>query len=446
MTLCCAPMDFEAERLQCVGAGRAAGAARLMNFLRRSYAVLRAAWQRSPMAGAAQDINPTLLSESGRRAECLPAFRTVLDRAARPPRSRARGRLLVVVAGFVAAAATAADAAPAQSRLQSPSRSDIARAGSIADSTLTPAGSAELGRSGWWGGVYTTPSGETVNVYASDRYPQELAVGQQWADFLATLVHGSELATITAYVAPLDEVQRVCGARALACYSPRQSRLITPGEDPYPDTSAEAIVTHEYGHHVANNRTNPPWDAVDTGPKRWSSYLQVCSKARSGAFFPGDETRPNYALNPGEGWAEAYRLLNERKAGLPESLWEIVSRAFYPDDDALARIEQDVLSPWSGATADSRRGSFTRTTRSNRSYTVATPLDGTLAVKLSGSRATRLTLELFSGSTRIGRAVKATGRPTASTRLTVCGLRRVGIRVTSTAKSAGEFALAISKP
>ncbi|MDQ5820315.1 MAG: hypothetical protein M3540_02630, partial [Actinomycetota bacterium] len=330
-------------------------------------------------------------------------------------------------------------------RLQSPSKSEIARAGTIADATLTPAGSARIDRSGWWGGVYTTPSGEIVQVYASDTYPQDPSVGQHWADFLATLVHGSELATVKAYVAPLSEVQRICGSQALACYSPRDLQLVAPGEDPYPDTSSEAVVTHEYGHHVANNRRNPPWNAVSWGPKHWSSYLQVCSKTNTGVFVPGARTRPNYALNPGEGWAEAYRVLNERKAGLTESLWEIVARAFYPDDTALARIEQDVLSPWLGATAESRRGSFTRTTRA-RSYTVATPLDGTLAVRLRGPRAARLTLDLFSGSTRIGRAVKPAGALTTSATITVCGQRSVGIRLTRAAKSVGAFALAISKP
>lgn len=396
------------------------------------------------MAGSGQDINPTLLSDPGWRADCLPAFRVLLDRAARPSGSRALGRLLVVAAAALAAAATAAEATPATIRLQSPHRSEIARAGTITDSTLTPAGAARVARSASWGGVYTTPSGELVKVYASNTYPQDPAVGQRWADFFAGLVHGTELATITAYLAPLNEVQSLCGSQALACYSPRDSLLVAPGDDPYADTSAEAIVTHEYGHHVANNRLNPPWQAEDYGAKRWASYMQVCANTKQGAYFPGSETLPNYRVNPGEGWAEAYRVLNQRKAGLVESPWEIVVRAFYPDDTALGQLEQDVVAPWTAPTAESRSGSVTRKTRV-RSYTVATPLDGTLRISLRGARAARLALDLFSGTTRIGHAVKAANATATTTSLTVCGQRSVGIRVARTT-GAGTFALTISKP
>jgi hypothetical protein len=398
------------------------------------------------MAGAEQDINPTLLPETGRRAECLPAFRTVLDRAARPFRTRALGRLIVVAAGALAAAATAADASGASGRLDRPSRSEIARAGTIADSTLTPAGQARLARSSWWGGVYTAATGEQVSVYASSTYPQDAAVGQRWADFLASLVHGKELPTIKAFLAPLNEVQGLCGPQALACYNPGDSTLVAPGEDPYFDTSAEAVVTHEYGHHIANNRNNAPWRAEDWGAKRWASYLQVCRNTKQSVFFPGVESRPNYAFNPGEGWAEAYRVLNQRKTGVAETPWDIVSRRFYPDDAALARLEQDVTTPWLGPTTERRNGSFTRTIRT-RSYTVATLLDGTLGIHLRGPRAARLTLDVFSGSTRIGHAVKAAGSTSTSTALTICGQRSVGVSLTRAAGTGvGAFGLTVAKP
>lgn len=396
------------------------------------------------MAGSGQDINPTLLSVTGRRAECLPAFRVLLNRAARPSWSRALGRLLVVAAAALAAAATAAEATPATSRLQSPSRSEIGRAGAITDAKLTPAGVARIARSAAWGGVYTTPSGESVKIFASNAYLQDSALGQRWADFLASLVHGSELATITAYLAPLNEVQALCGPQALACYSPRDLQLVASGEDPSAATSAEAVVTHEYGHHVANSRLNPPWRAGDWGAKRWATYVQVCSKTKQGVYFPGSETLPTYRVNPGEGWAEAYRVLNQRRTGGEESPWEIVTRAFYPDDTALSRVQQDVLTPWAAPTAETRTGSVTRKTPV-RSYTVATPLDGTLRINLRGPRAARLTLDLFSGKTRIGHAVKAANATATSASVAVCGQRSVGIRLARTS-GAGTFALAISKP
>ncbi len=46
------------------------------------------------------------------------------------------------------------------------------------------------------GGTYTTTTGEQVRIVVSDRYPVDEARNQRWADFLASLVHGSELATV----------------------------------------------------------------------------------------------------------------------------------------------------------------------------------------------------------------------------------------------------------
>lgn len=285
-----------------------------------------------------------------------------------------------------------------------------------------------------------------VNVLASNSYPQDPAIGQRWADFLASLVHGSEIRTITAYLAPLNEVQGFCGPQALACYNSRDKLLVTPGDDPYSDTSAEAVITHEFGHHVAASRSNAPWLAVDWGTKRWASYINVCRRARARELFPGSEELPNYRLNPGEGFAESYRVLNERKLGLPETAWEVVSRSLYPDTVALQRLEQDVLQPWTGNTAESRTGSFARSGRATRSYTVATPLDGTFRVSLRAPRGSRLALDLYSGATRIGHAAASTPTSTArSISLTVCGQRSIGIRLTRNA-GAGAFALAISKP
>jgi hypothetical protein len=50
------------------------------------------------------------------------------------------------------------------------------------------------------------------------------------------------------------------------------------------------------------------------GRKRWASAASVCSRVSRKQAYPGDEGT-NYSLNPGEAWAEVYRLLDERKAG-----------------------------------------------------------------------------------------------------------------------------------
>jgi hypothetical protein len=238
--------------------------------------------------------------------------------AGRSPSARA---LTLCAAAVVTAltAAAAAQAAPAP-RLKSPRLADIARAsGPIPDALISrPKTQAlALAPTGYWGGVYRASTGENVTVYASNAYPMDPAIGQRWADFLASLVHGPELSSVNVMLSTPDEIARICGQDALACYSDRGSQLFAPGEDPSSSLSAEAVITHEYGHHVAANRNNAPWDAIDWGPKRWDSSMQVCVAAKQGRLSPGAEDPVRYETNPGEGWAETYRLLNQRRLGLP---------------------------------------------------------------------------------------------------------------------------------
>ena len=295
-------------------------------------------------------------------------------------------------------APAAATGTPAQ--LESP---NVARIGNgpllIRDSKLSVRTARSIATGPSWGGFYTTPSGVSIQILVSVAYPEDDAIPQKWANFLDSLVHGKELADLTVYLAPIDEVQEFCGDQALACYSESQSMLVAPGEQVDDGVSAEAVVTHEYGHHIASNRSNAPWSAIDTGTKRWASYLQVCQKTDEGTLYPGAEDMRNYQLNPGEGFAEQYRVLNERRAGLPETPWDVVSQSLYPDDTSLALLEQDVLSPWPGATATTLRGSVSAKARS-RSFSVATTLDGTLRVTLHAPVKTRLALELYVAARR----------------------------------------------
>jgi hypothetical protein len=349
--------------------------------------------------------------------------------------------LCAAAAVAVLAAAAAAQSAPGR-RLDSPQLSEIAQtSGPIPDSELSPEGVRRLVPGDYWGGVYRTPSGESVTVYASIAYPQDPALGQKWADFLSTLVHGSELSAVTVFLAPGAQVGRVCGADALACFSPQDDVIVAPGEDPSSDISAEAVITHEYGHNVAAHRSNAPWSALDYGTKRWASYLQVCSRARQGELFPGAEEFPQYQLNPGEGFAEAYRVLNQRGAGLTETPWQVVSNSLYPDATALTLLQQDVTTPWQGATTTTRTGSLTRTTRV-RTFTVATPLDGTLRLSLRAPAGMRLALDVYSSSTRV---VHAAGTGTFSRTTTICGQRSLRLRV-SAVSGRGTFRLTVAKP
>jgi hypothetical protein len=353
-------------------------------------------------------------------------------------------RLVVLLPLALAACATAADAVPSSAReLSRPNPLELGSVFALATPGRTPTVS-RLGLRSFasWGGQYFTPAGETVTIQVSDTYAQDPARPQQWANFLGSLAHGSELSTLTFILAPLTEVQRYCGAAAYACYSPDQQTMVAPGENPDAFTSAEGVVAHEYGHHIATNRDNPPWVAVAYGTKRWASYEQVCKQTEAGEVFPGAEDR-RYPLNPGEGFAEAYRLLNERRLGLTESPWEIVSTLFFPDDAAFAAMEQDIASPWSANTVSTTRGRFTRRGTATRTSTLTTTLDGNVAVTLRAPATLRARLDLLSGTSRVATATVGGGAKVVRT--TTCGTRTLSARVTRV-RGAGQYALTFSRP
>jgi hypothetical protein len=363
------------------------------------------------------------------------------------PRPISPPRCLFILTAALLVALAAAGSAAARTdreppRLDSPSLREIARGPAyIADTTIAAAPS----RAAYWGGPTLASTGETVTIYVSDSYPQDPATATRWADFLAGLVHGSELSKLTAYLAPLTQVQSICGTDALACYSPGSESLVAPGDDPSSDTSAEAVVTHEYGHHVAANRSNVPWVAEDYGTKRWATYEKVCASTRAGRLFPGAETEPQYRLNPGEAFAETYRVLNERLAGRPETPWNVVSSTLYPDSTALAALQQDVTSPWTAPTTISASGALSARVRS-RSTSVATPLDGTVRVTLRAPARSRFSLALVAPSgSRLAAATTTASVRTRTITTTVCGSRSVSARV-SRISGSGTYRLTIARP
>ena len=301
------------------------------------------------------------------------------------------------------------------------------------DTILGPASSRSLQSAtldGAWGGPVTATDGEVVAVYFSQAYPEDAARQLQWADFLTSLVHGSELQNVTVLFTPLRQLQRTCGFQALACYSPSQRTITVPGDELPDGPTLQSLLTHEYGHHVAASRVNLPWDANDWGTKRWATAAGVCKQAASGLLFPGDEGR-NYTRNPAEVFAEDYRLLNEQKLGLPISPWDLVDESLQPNDAVLAALEQDVLSPWQASTIRTYAGSFRRTASTRpRTFTIQTPLDGTVRASLAAPKGARFRLFLNGKATSTG---------------TICGTRTV----TATVKwvsGYGAFKLAVSTP
>jgi hypothetical protein len=218
--------------------------------------------------------------------------------------------------------------------------------------------------------------------------------------------------------------------------------IVALGQD-LRSVTARSIVTHEYGHHLAANRSNDPWPAVDWGTKRWASYENICKRSKAGELFPGDEER-NYEFNPGEDFAETYRVLNERRAGVAELPWQIVDSSLYPDQTALDLLAQDVADPWTGPTTSTIRGTLgVRST--GRGFRLQTPLDGSFTATLrapAGARFTLRAVDLATGG-QLGSSSNA-GR-TQTLGFQLCGERTIQLQV-KRVRGAGAFSLTVSKP
>jgi hypothetical protein len=279
-----------------------------------------------------------------------------------------------------------------------------------------------------------------LTVFVSDAYGADQV--QRWADFFSALPHGSELRDLTAYVAPIDEVGWMCGPDALGCYG--GNRLVTIG-DPIGSVSAEEVATHEYGHHVAGNRGNAPWLAVDWGTKRWASYQNICARAKAGSVYPGDEGSW-YRLNPGEAFAEAYRVMVDTKRGASVFTWSLVDSSFLPDASALRAVEDDVMKPWSGPSSTRLVARFRTSGPKVWTRKVATPLDGifSLAVRLPQGGLYDVTAVAADGKTVVARALWAGTAEKAAT-FQVCGERLLAIRVVRRG-APGRFSIAMTRP
>src|SRR4051794_1522892 len=116
-------------------------------------------------------------------------------------------RRLVGMLLLLALAAPAATAAPA------PTSRHV-----VIDGTVTARALSARVAAKEWGGPTVATNGEIVNVLISDSVPRDPALAKQWADFMTSLVHGSELSTVTIHLMQPAEVARYCGAGALACY------------------------------------------------------------------------------------------------------------------------------------------------------------------------------------------------------------------------------------
>jgi hypothetical protein len=280
-----------------------------------------------------------------------------------------------------------------------------------------------------------------VTVHVSTTYPAEQVAPQAWAEFFAGLPHGSELAAVVVRVAPPAEVATLCGASSLGCYFGRE--LVMPGE-PSAGVAPEEVARHEYGHHIAATRSNPPWRAADWGPKRWASAAGICRRSKEGTAFPGDGGM-HYRLDPAEAFAEVYRVVADQKAGITLSTWGLVDGSFYPGPAALKAVEQDVANPWTKPRAASVRGTFRAAGPRRYLRPVATPLDGELTAELKLPAGRLDTLELLDSGGRVLARGLWSGTSTRTLSFVVCGQRRLSLRVTRSGGPGG-FSLTYGAP
>jgi len=282
---------------------------------------------------------------------------------------------------------------------------------------------------------YVTPDGMTVYVSSSDLYTPDPAAAQSYVNFLGWLTHGPELNGLYVFILTPAEVTAYCGGFAAACWSTASSIpggfMVVAGEDTG-GIPIEQAVAHEFGHHIAFHRVNTPWQAVEWGPKRWANYENVCANTANGNLFPGDEGA-HYTLNPGEGWAEGYRQMNELRAeGTWRPLgWVVVDPFFMPDSTDLALISQDVMDPWSGPTPYVMQGRLRK--GGVRRWTMH-PYDGPMTASITGRPGTTVSFSVG------GRIVRGPARRISTL---VCGA--TSVKVVAHSKQGGRFVLRITE-
>ena len=266
---------------------------------------------------------------------------------------------------------------------------------------------------------------------------------QQIADFLGTLAHGDEMTLLNVQVVTDTEISDQCGFGAGACYYPGGNTMLISGNDTTgPDgATREFVIAHEYGHHVAQHRRNPPFEpAIDWGTKRWATYERVCQGVQRGVFFPGDEAN-HYRQNPGEAFAESFAFNRFRNAPVK---WGWID-SLKPDADAFRAIREDTLRPWRHRVRFVLSGRMPAHGRDSVPQGFGTPLDGTLSLGLHGPPLAEFDLLLRD---RKGNLLAASHNIGANEFIhyTICGQARLRAVVKRNGPVGGPFRLVVRRP
>jgi hypothetical protein len=269
--------------------------------------------------------------------------------------------------------------------------------------------------------VLNGPDGTPVTVELSPSIPDtpgNRALVQSKVNFLGALPHGSELRRVKLRLLTNAELTQACDddptddLEVLACYDGSRERLFAPLD---PERKAnevftpEFVLAHEYGHHVARNRVNPPFFAGSFGPKYWATYNLVCNFVDRGIYFPGDQSAAHYFDNPGEGWAESYA----RMATGTTPRWDYNDNMEPASQEELDVIRLDVLRPWKRDVSKTFSG---RLPRSGRTVykSLRVTLDGDFKYRFRSSRG----LDWDVASIRYGKLINVGSR--AAPKLAVC--------------------------
>jgi hypothetical protein len=290
---------------------------------------------------------------------------------------------------------------------------------------------------------------------------QTEAVGR----IVAGLLHGPELSVQHIFVATPEEVAVRCGATVIACYFPAADELVVSGSGgSRGGVPREFAIAHEYGHAVAAGQASPLGTAITTGTIRWATYERVCQLSRAGVLFPGNQGA-HYWQDPEEAFAETYARVADPTASVS---WQF-SPYLAPTAASLAKVRADVDHPWSGPTTASWDDSVPKpSTTAPRTWhdgaaslssarslgvppgtvgkSLATPLDGEVAVSLTTAPGTPLAVRLVDPATGhvLARAdTDVTGA--ASLTFQNCGHESLQLQVRSRA-GAASFTAQITRP
>lgn len=266
---------------------------------------------------------------------------------------------------------------------------------------------------------------------------------------LESLPHGRELSRLKLYVGTDAEIVARCGARTMACYDPVAEQMTVSGQSAeVAGIPRESVIAHEYGHHIANNRSGGIWPAFAAGTPRWSTYERVCEVKRDGQAFPGNQGA-HYWANPGEAFAQAYAQL---VAPRPE--WNY-SPLFQPDATALRKLREDVLDPlgprrlrWTVGAAEAGGPAVGAALAVDGAYsrTFQVRYDGRVRLRVHGADGARFRVTLRDPASDVALA-SATPRGGAVTRLRFasCGYRQLRLEVTPLDRGAS-FAIDLTSP